>query len=788
MTMMTTTTTSSFTLPERSKEFSTTLFHDLQNLDPHREIVGIEAPTGVGKTTLLVNMFRERSRTLMIMPTQFACQQWLVQKKPTDKMMIMNASKAVDYFIRHQGLHHLRTIILDEAHVDSREYYAIRKIMRMAKRRHHHKYYFVSATLPIAYLQQSFPELHVLSYQDFRPYKINIHYEPPNPCTGFHVDRRAMIDVATKRLTTLHPSVQRVLIFAPTHEECDDMERRIESIRKKQPEVLSPTSVMGSCPILVLHGGLEPEEKEEVKQRLRVLPSYIAIATNIAESSITIPDLDVVIDSGLECRVQNSNYTVIQRASKMSLIQRAGRTGRTKDGTVYRLMPEEIFNGLNEFSTEAHDMDPIALRCLLHGSDAVRMFGPNMCGNLLFLDSLNIGTHTSKDKLVFLEACGLRTIAGSLLWNLTRLSHKMSRQETMWIALLILVIEQYDKKPVNWVYYPHSRDKSGRMARMDPAIQRLQRFSEDVRYEGDMLVTIARFLLSILCYGKAWRDAASSISLNQKNVREFVSDWKRVFRHLRPLFPAYAKSDLGPVEILLSTLGIEKKIIPTPLPQKKQALQPQQKIAVRVDAVDLDRSMIHRGRQFFIGQPILYGPKLMHRFYTAPVEYEWPENKVTEWGDEYEDGGVDADEDYFLSESRYFDDVYHNQTWSLHYGVDRSPGFDSRIRHRPPKAIHPIRMRGTSYGSLLLWTNVPEDRDAFHHHIIYGIVRWQKHQTVKASVRVEKKAVLEEIRDFVALMPPSDNEEIDPECRFSGGWLWKQAEEDFRTRVQSFQH
>jgi superfamily II DNA or RNA helicase len=141
MTMMTTTTTSSFTLPERSKEFSTTLFHDLQNLDPHREIVGIEAPTGVGKTTLLVNMFRERSRTLMIMPTQFACQQWLAQKKPTDKMMIMNASKAVDYFIRHQGLHHLRTIILDEAHVDSREYYAIRKIMRMAKRRHHHKYY-----------------------------------------------------------------------------------------------------------------------------------------------------------------------------------------------------------------------------------------------------------------------------------------------------------------------------------------------------------------------------------------------------------------------------------------------------------------------------------------------------------------------------------------------------------------------------------------------------------------------------------------------------------------------
>jgi hypothetical protein len=748
------------------------------------EIVGIEAPTGVGKTTHLVNMFRERSRTLMIMPTQFACQQWLAQKKPTDKMMIMNASKAVDYFIRHQGFHHFRTVILDEAHVDSREYYAIRKIMRMVKRSHHHKYYFVSATLPIVYLQQLFPELYVLSYQDYRPYKINIHYEAPNPCLGFHVDRRGMMDVAARRLTTLSPTVQRVLIFAPTHEECDDMVRRIESMRKKQPELLSATSFMGSCPVLVLHGGLEPEEKEEVKQRLRTLPSFIAIATNIAESSITIPDLDVVIDSGLECRVENSNYTVVRRATKMSLIQRAGRTGRTKDGTVYRLMSEEIFNGLNEFSTEAHDMDPIALRCLLHGSDAVRMFGPNMCGNLLFLDSLDIGTHTSKDKLVFLEACGLRTIAGSLLWNLTLASSRMSRQETMWIALLIVVIEQYDKKPLNWVYYPHARDKSGRMARMDPVIQRLQRFSKDVRYEGDMLVTIARFLLSILCYGKAWRDAASSISLNQKNIREFVSDWKRVFRHLRPLFPVYAKSDLGAVEILMSTLGIEMKTPPIPLYQKKD-LQPP-KVPLNVEAIDLDSSTIHRGRQFLIGQPILYGPKLMHRFYTAPMDYEWSENNVIEWGDVlYEDGDG---EEYFFSESRYFNTVYHNVTWSLSHGVDRSPGFDSRIRHRPPKAIHPIRLRDSSYGKLSLWTNVPEDRDVFHLDIIHGIVRWQKHQAIKAEVRVDKKAVLEQIRDFVALMPPSDNEEIDPEYRYSGGWLWKQAEKDFRTHVQRFQN
>jgi len=767
-----------FVLPERSKEFAETLRHDLTSLPSHHKIVGIMAPTGVGKTKMVVDLFRGTPRTLMILPTQLACQQWLAQRKSTDRMVMMNASKAVDYFIRHHGFHHFRTILLDEAHVDSREYYAIRRLMHMAKSKGDYMadrlvYYFISATLPIVHLQQSFPELHVLSYDDFRPYKIDIHYDKPQSgmSSNHRPDRRGMIHMAAKRLQDLPPATKRVLVFVPTHQECDEMGRRIEASRKKNE--LLPTSTMGSCPLLILHGGLEPEEKEKVKQQLVRLPAFILIATNIAESSITIPDLDVIIDSGLECRMLNSSYTVVELATKMSLIQRAGRVGRTKDGVVYRLITEDVFNHLEEFNPETHDMDPIALRCLLHGCNAVKMFGKSLTCNLSFLESVNINQQTPKDKLMFLESCGLRIIAGSLLWNLKKASVRMSRRETMWIAFLIVIMDQYDKKRVSWVYQP--RD-SGKIA--NAAISRYLLFSRKLNYEGDMLVTIGRFLLSILCYGKGWRDVATNLSLNHRTIREFISDWKRVFRHLHFLFPNPKELESGPIDLLFHVLGVDKK---------ETSLGVNTENKVEPIPLEEEDSMVRCGRQFLLVQPILYGPKLMHPYYEAPYNYEWSENVIVydgEVGDSDDDDNDDNDDGYY-SESRYFDSVYHNSVWTFEHGLEKRslgciiPRFDT--------AIHPIRLRGVPYGRVALWTNLPFDLKCHLDTLEeVGFVDWEKNKRGKEETRSKKSLLLEEIRHGIGFMPPSENEEVDPECRFSGGYLWNQAQEDFQHHVQYF--
>lgn len=96
--------------------------------------------------------------------------------------------------------------------------------------------------------------------------------------------------------------------------------------------------------LLPLHGDLSPEEQDRA-----VLPApcrKIVLSTNVAESSITLDGVTTVIDSGLARIASDSPWTGIptlqvQRVSKASAIQRAGRAGRTAPGHAIRLYSEE---------------------------------------------------------------------------------------------------------------------------------------------------------------------------------------------------------------------------------------------------------------------------------------------------------------------------------------------------------------------------------------------------------------------------------------------------------------
>ncbi len=74
----------------------------------------------------------------------------------------------------------------------------------------------------------------------------------------------------------------------------------------------------------------------------------VIVATNIAESSITVPDVKYVIDFCLAKQVsfnirQKTERLELTWASRASLRQRAGRTGRVADGVCYRLVPLREF-------------------------------------------------------------------------------------------------------------------------------------------------------------------------------------------------------------------------------------------------------------------------------------------------------------------------------------------------------------------------------------------------------------------------------------------------------------
>lgn len=99
---------------------------------------------------------------------------------------------------------------------------------------------------------------------------------------------------------------------------------------------------------LPLHSNLSPEDQKRVFERASVGVRKIICATNIAETSITVEDVTVVIDT---LRAKQMNYDTLNRCSvleenfisRAEAQQRAGRAGRVSSGTCYRLVTKGVF-------------------------------------------------------------------------------------------------------------------------------------------------------------------------------------------------------------------------------------------------------------------------------------------------------------------------------------------------------------------------------------------------------------------------------------------------------------
>lgn len=107
------------------------------------------------------------------------------------------------------------------------------------------------------------------------------------------------------------------------------------------------------CPLYsALPSKLQLKSFEKQDQNLR----KVILATNIAETSITIDGIKYVIDSGL-VKIRNYNPNkdleslIVTEISKSSAMQRAGRAGRQSRGKCFRLYTEESYNKLKKFTT-----------------------------------------------------------------------------------------------------------------------------------------------------------------------------------------------------------------------------------------------------------------------------------------------------------------------------------------------------------------------------------------------------------------------------------------------------
>ncbi|NBV86000.1 MAG: ATP-dependent RNA helicase, partial [Verrucomicrobia bacterium] len=184
----------------------------------------------------------------------------------------------------------------------------------------------MSATLESDALQQYMAPCELLVSRG-RTFPVDVQYLPRNPGTA------PVWELVAAEFERLAPQTDGdVLVFMPGSYE---IHRTIEALRQ--------TRAGRDCAVLPLHGELPPAEQDRAIERQG--RRKIVVSTNVAETSLTIDGVRVVIDAGLAKIARFDPYRGINtllssRISRASADQRAGRAGRTAPGLCLRLWTE----------------------------------------------------------------------------------------------------------------------------------------------------------------------------------------------------------------------------------------------------------------------------------------------------------------------------------------------------------------------------------------------------------------------------------------------------------------
>lgn len=186
------------------------------------------------------------------------------------------------------------------------------------------------------------------------------------PGRGFEVTKRRGTDVISEIINQLETANSNMLVFLPGKAEIQDVS---DALRNKADAA--------GVPIIPLHSQLEASAQQQAF--INYTNGKIILTTNIAQTSVTIDDIDVVIDSGLERRSEVRSGVeglFIAQISQADCLQRAGRAGRTKPGEYilapYDTMPCMEFDERPEYATPEilrKHIDRLTLRLATVGID-----------------------------------------------------------------------------------------------------------------------------------------------------------------------------------------------------------------------------------------------------------------------------------------------------------------------------------------------------------------------------------------------------------------------------------
>uniref|UniRef100_A0A4W3IGS8 ATP-dependent RNA helicase DHX33 n=1 Tax=Callorhinchus milii TaxID=7868 RepID=A0A4W3IGS8_CALMI len=235
--------------------------------------------------------------------------------------------------------------VLDEAHERTVHTDVLFGVVKAAQRKRRElnkaplKVIIMSATMDVDLFSEYFNRAPVL-YLEGRQHPIQIFYTKSSQSDYLHAALVSIFQIHQEA-----PASHDILVFLTGQEEIEAMSRTCREISKQLP---SDSAAMWVIP---LYASLPHLQQLRVFQAAHKGCRKVILSTNIAETSITIPGIKYVVDSGM---VKAKRYNpesglevlAVQRISKAQAWQRAGRAGREDRGLCYRLYTEEEFEKL----------------------------------------------------------------------------------------------------------------------------------------------------------------------------------------------------------------------------------------------------------------------------------------------------------------------------------------------------------------------------------------------------------------------------------------------------------
>ncbi|WKC88454.1 ATP-dependent RNA helicase [Borreliella japonica] len=343
----------------------------------------VESPTGSGKTTQLPRIiyeagFAKLGKIGVTQPRRIAT---ISIAEYIAKHIGVNVGEEVGYKIRFEEITSSKTkiklmtdgvllqelkkdtllyeydvIIIDEAHERSLNIdFILGLIKDIARKRNDFKIVISSATINTKVFSKYFNNAPVVSIETIT-YPVQIIYNPPilnTPKGMISKIKEIVLNVIKEK------KAGDILIFLSGEKEIKETIKELQELNSKKNLIVFP-----------LYGRMPKEAQEQIFVTTPKNKRKIIVSTNIAETSITIENIKIVIDSGKvktnKFQTKTHTYSLQEvPISKSSATQRAGRAGRLSKGTCYRLYKREDYQLREDYQKEEiyrTDLSEVILR------------------------------------------------------------------------------------------------------------------------------------------------------------------------------------------------------------------------------------------------------------------------------------------------------------------------------------------------------------------------------------------------------------------------------------------